>query len=127
MKRAVRLYRALLLIGAMMLATVALGWWGVLFVAAVYPFIDRRWSVPAEAGFSAAAAWLLLFLANVIIDGPGIVTQVGGAMALAPWALPVLTIVFPAILAWSGAVVAAALQRVLGRPRHVGAPSPAGD
>jgi len=127
MKRLVRLYRVILLVGAMILATVALGWWGVLFVAALFPLMDRRWTVPAEAAWAAGAAWLVMFLANVMIDGPGIVAQVGRALTIPAWALPVLTIVFPAILAWSGATVVAALAQFLGRARHFGAPTRVGD
>lgn len=127
MKRLVRFYRVILLVGAMVLATVALGWWGVLFVAALLPVIDRRWTVPAEAAWAAGAAWLVMVLGNVIIDGPGIVAQIGRALTIPAWALPVLTIVFPAILAWSGVTVVAAAQEFLGRGRTVGASARVGD
>ena len=118
----VLIYRLLLLVAAMALATIALGWWGVLFVAIAFAIIDRRWSVPAEAAFSAAVAWLALFVVNAIMPGVSIVTLMARAMTL-PWpVLPILTVGFPLMLGWSGATVAVAVAHLLGRRRLVAAP-----
>jgi len=124
MRRDLLVYRLLLLVVAMALATIALGWWGVLFVAIAFSIIDRRWSVPTEAGFSAAVAWLMLFIINAVIPGVGIIALMGRAMTL-PWpVLPVLTVGFPGMLAWSGATVAVAGAHLLGRSRQPSAPRP---
>jgi len=117
MRTDVRIYRMMLLSTAMLLATIALGWWGVLFVAVAFAVIDRQWSVAAESGLAAALAWLLLFIANALLPGAGIVGQVGRAMSIPAPVLPLLTLLFPGVLAWSGATLAIALARAMGRPR----------
>lgn len=120
MSRSVRLQRLLLLTAAMALATVALGWAGPLIVATVFAIIDRHPSVPAEAGVGAAIAWAIVFVVNAIVPGGGLTTLVGRAMGLPTVILPIATILFPAMLAWSGATVVVALSGLIGRPRHAG-------
>ena len=119
----VRVYRLLLLTGAMALATVALGWLGVLFAAVAFAVIDHHRSVPAEAGASAALAWGMLLLINAVLPGTALLSLVGRAMGIPAVTLPALTILFPALLAWSGAVVAASVLEWAGRPRRSGEPS----
>ncbi len=112
------IYRALFVIAAMILATIAIGWWGVLFVAVAFALVDRRWSVPAESGVAAAVAWLLLFLVSSVLHGSALIGLMSAAMSLPAFALPLLTVVFPALLAWSGATAAAALAHLLGWSRQ---------
>ena len=112
----------------MLLATVALGWWGVLFVAIAFAIIDLRPGVAAEAGLGAALAWLGLFVVNAVVGGPAVIGLISRAMSLPAVVLPVLTIMFPAMLAWSGATVARALSRLLRRsPRIDEFPPPPSD
>ena len=125
MKGTVRAYRLLLLVAAMVLATFALGWWAPLFVAVIFAIIDSQRTAPAEAGAGAAIAWTLLFVLNALLPGAGIVTTMGRAMGLPALVLPVVTLVFPMLLAWSGATVAVGVLHVAGRPRHAHPPAPA--
>ena len=110
----VRALRMMMLVAAMLLGTYALGWWGVLFVAIAFAIIDRAWSVAAEAGLAAGLAWFTLFLVNAVLRGPELIALVANAMSLRPPLLPALTVVFPAMLAWSGAMVTMALCQLFG-------------
>lgn len=124
-----RVYRFILLVLAMALATFALGWAGVLFAAAVLAAIDRGDRVPWEAARAACVAWTLLLLVHVIpsmlADAPGrpMVATIGAALGLPTLVPPLVTIVFPALLAWCSATVMVALLHVAGRPR---VPTPQG-
>ena len=126
MTATVRLARSLLVVIAMVVATIILGWLGVLFVAVLFATIDRGSRVAGEAGFAAAVAWLGLFIGNAVVPGSGLVPLIGRAMGL-PWlVLPLLTILFPAMLAWSGATVAIGIAHLLGRRRRFDTPVRAG-
>ena len=126
MTRRVRFQRLALLTLAMALATVALGWPGPLLVAIVFAIIDRHATVAAEACTSAAIAWALLFTLHAVIPGAGMVGLVGRAMAIPAIVLPLVTIVFPALLAWSGATAAVAILRGVGQPRRPHHPADGG-
>ncbi len=117
------LYRFLLLVGAMMLATYALGWVGVPLAALVFAAIDRSPRVPWETARAAAAAWGILFLAHLVpwaladSPGPSMVRTVAAATGLPRVVPPLVTIAFPALLAWSAATVTVAALHLAGRPR----------
>jgi hypothetical protein len=97
--------RLALLVAAMALATVALGWWGVAVAAAAFAVIDRRSGTPLEAAAAAGLAWgLLLIVAEVRGEAGGAARAVGGAVGIPPLTLFVITLVFPIALAWSCAM-----------------------
>ena len=103
----------LLVTGATAALTWLLGWWGVLLGAAIVGFVFHEhggggWRV----ALGAALAWALL-LAIDAASGPfGVVARtLGGVMRLPAAALALLTLVFPAALAWSAATVVAELRR----------------
>ena len=120
---AVRLYRFILLVLGMVLATFALGWAGVLFAAVAFALIDRGERVPWETARAAAIAWGCLLIVDLIPSmfsaaaGPSMVRIVGAAMGMPLVVAPLVTLVFPGLLAWSGATVTVALLRLAGRPR----------
>ena len=110
-----------LAVSAMMAAlTWLLGWWGVPIVAAMVGYVHFRqggggWRV-ALAG---AVAWGALLLVNATAGSVGAVARtVAGVVGAPPVALVLLTLAFPALLAWSAAtVVAGARQRFAARRR----------
>jgi hypothetical protein len=118
------LVRLALLAPAFALATWAFGWWTVPVLAAAWgaarargtrrpveSAIDRG---PAEAAAAALVAWGAL-LAAAAARGPvgalagGLAELIGAPAA----ALVVLTLVFPALLAWSAAAAARGLTLTL--------------
>jgi hypothetical protein len=100
-----------------------LGWWGVLVVALVIGFVFR-----AEGGggwriaVAAALAWLALLAVDAASGPVGLVgTRLAGVMRVPAAVLVVVTLLFPALLAWSAATtVAMALGRRISPPRRSG-------
>ena len=99
---------------AMLGLTWLLGWWGVLLAAAIVGFVFRDeggggWRV----GASAALAWGVL-LALDAVAGPFamVATTLGGVMRVPGAALVLVTLAFPALLAWSAATVMAESRRL---------------
>jgi hypothetical protein len=107
----------LLLSGAMAALTWLLGWWGVLFAAAIvgYTFADRRgegWRV----ALAAALAWGALLAVDAVAGPLGVVSAaLGGVMRVPGVVLLLLTVAFPALLAWSAATVVAESRRLVSR------------
>ena len=90
-----------------------IGWWGVLLAALIIGYVFR-----AEGGggwriaLAAALSWGALLLIDVLGGPFGILShRLGGVMKLPPIVLVLVTIAFPALLAWSAATVVAALSR----------------
>lgn len=105
--------RALLLSAAFGIGTWVLGWWAIPLFAAAAGVIARHAPRQAiAAGVAAAIAWSVL-LAWSALHGSfwSFASQVGGAMGLSGVVLIVLTIVFPALVAW----LAASLAQILAR------------
>ena len=122
MTAAAPLLRLLLIVTAMVLATFALGWIGVMLVAVGLAIIDRRASVPAESALAAGAAWAALLIVRVMalsrVTGRApLAATIAEAMGLPVLLPPLVTIVFPVLLAWSAATVAVGLLHLAGRPR----------
>jgi hypothetical protein len=99
---------------AMAALTWLVGWWGVLLAALIIGFVFRDeggggWRIAIAAAF----AWggLLLVDASGGPLGP-LVQRLAAIMRLPAVVLMIATLLFPALLAWSAATVAAiALQR----------------
>jgi hypothetical protein len=102
---------------AMAALTWLLGWWGVLLAAAIvgYTLDDRRgagWRV-ALAG---TLAWGALLAADAVAGPLGAVSAtLGGVLRVPGFVLLLLTLAFPALLAWSTATVVAESRRRMRR------------
>ena len=98
---------------AMAALTWLLGWWGVLVGALVIGFVFR-----AEGGggwriaVAAAVAWAALLVIDAVSGPVGLVgATLAGVMRVPAVVLVAVTVLFPAMLAWSaGTVVAIALR-----------------
>jgi hypothetical protein len=103
----------LLVAVAVAAATWFAGWWGVAIVALVAGFLYRRdGGRPWRVALGAGEGWAIL----LVIDAFGgrfgsVATTVGGSMRLPAAALVAVTLLFPALIGWSGATVAATLAR----------------
>ena len=90
------------------------GWWGVAVVALIAGFVmrahgGRAWSV----ALGALEGWALL----LIVDSLGgrsreLLSMLAGSMNLPGPALIVATLLFPALLGWSGAALAAEIGQL---------------
>lgn len=94
---------------AFAIATWTVGWWGVAIVAVIAGVVYRREGGRAwRVALAAAEGWALLLLVDAIGGHFGrVATTVAGAMSLPAAALLVVTLLFPALIGWSGATVAA--------------------
>jgi hypothetical protein len=101
--------------GAIAALTWLLGWWGVLLAAAIVGFVFHEeggggWRI-ALAG---AAAWALLLAIDGLAGPFGVVARtLGGVMRVPGAALVLLTLAFPAALAWSAATLVSEARRSL--------------
>jgi hypothetical protein len=105
------LLRLATIIAAMILATIALGWIGPLFVALVLAVLDGRRSVPWETGSAAGLAWLLIIVFDALIGGLRPIGLLGAALQMPAIVLPIASVLFAAGLAWSTATLAVAIRR----------------
>jgi hypothetical protein len=104
----------LVIAGAVAGLTWLVGWWGVALAALIlgYVFRDeggRAWRV----ALGAIEGWAILLLIDVV-GGPfgRVSATLAGTMSIPAPALLVATLLFPALLAWSAAVVAAEVGRL---------------
>ena len=98
--------RYVLLVGAFAVATDGLGWWSVPLIAALWGFFSADFHRVRNAGLAAATGWALLLLLDVARGPVGsMAAQLGELMNLPTFALYLLTLLFPAALAWSAAAV----------------------
>jgi hypothetical protein len=105
----------LLVAGSIAGLTWILGWWGVAVAALILGFVfrdegGRAWRV----ALGATEGWAILLLLD-LVGGPlgHVATTVGGAMQIPGPALLVATLLFPALIGWSGAAMAAEIGRAL--------------
>lgn len=112
-----RLVVMVALVIAFALATWAGGWWTVPIVAFVAGTRERSGGArPSAIALAAAVAWGVLLIASSTSAAFGtLVRELAGIMALPGVAIVLLTLVFPALLAWSAAALAGVL---FGGPRR---------
>jgi hypothetical protein len=108
--------RVLLLATSFAIGTWVLGWWAIPLFAAVAGLLARH--APGQAmaaGVAAAIAWGVL-LAWSALSGSvwSLAGQAGGAVGVSGVVLIILTLLFPALLAWLAASLAQILAR--GKP-----------
>lgn len=91
---------------AIALGTWVLGWMAVPVIALVFGAITARRMAPMEALVAVVAAWLALLGVQTVRGSTGEVARtIGGIVGVPTWVVPVATIVFGALLAWSSAVL----------------------
>ena len=106
----------LVVAAAMTVLTWVLGWWGIVLVALIIGAVFHEhggggWRV----GAAASVAWGALLVADVAAGPLGrVATLLGGVMGLPGVVLLLLTIAFPAALAWSASTIAAEARRIVG-------------
>jgi hypothetical protein len=98
---------------AMAALTWLLGWWGVALAAAIIGVVFRQ---QGGGGWRVAVAAALAWGALLVLDaatGPlgQLSTTLGGVMRVPGSVLVLLTLAFPALLAWSVATVVAGTRR----------------
>jgi hypothetical protein len=107
----------LLVAGSMAGLTWLLGWWGVAVAALILGFVfrhedGRAWWV----ALGASEGWAILLVIDMVAGPLGRVeSTLGGAMRIPGPALLLLTLLFPALLGWSGAAVASEIGRRVSR------------
>ena len=93
-------------------ATYALGWWTVPIVAAGWAIKSSDAKPARMAAICAAGGWATLLLLDAAKGPVGtMASKLGGVMGVPGFVLLVLTLVFPALLAWSAATLAQGLRR----------------
>ena len=99
---------------AMAVLTWLVGWWAVPLVAAfVGSIVYVREGVAWRMALAAAIAWALLLVANATTGRLSVAaTTLGGVLRVPGVVLVLITLAFPALLAWSAATVAIAVRRL---------------
>lgn len=98
--------KAVLLAEAFAVATFGMGWWAVPIVAAFYAAASKRRHPARFAALCAAGGWAALLLLD-FAKGPvlNMAAKLGGVMGIPAPALLILTLLFPALLAWCAAAL----------------------
>ncbi len=109
------LIRVLMLTLAFAAGTALLGWWSVPLLGAIWGVIAWRTSrVAVTAGAAALLAWGVLLAISARADAFGtLVGALSAVMQLPSIALVLLTLLFPALLAWSAARVTSAVAAIV--------------
>ena len=91
------------------IATWTLGWWGVAVVAIVAGVVARaRGGRPWLVALGCLLGWALLLVIDAAAGPFAVVAKtVSGAMNIPAIALLVVTLLFPALIGWSGATLGA--------------------
>ena len=106
-----RMVKAVLLAEAFAVATFGLGWWTVPVIAAAYAIASKNPHRAHTAGLCALAGWATLLLLDAAKGPVGtMATRLGGVMSLPPVVLFIITLIFPALLAWSAAKLMQSLR-----------------
>ncbi len=93
-------------------ATWVIAWWMVPVIVAIWAFADQddRW-LPIKSALAGALAWGILLLIDSAGSGVGrIADAVGGVIGIGALPLGLLTLLYPALLAASAAVVVRAVR-----------------
>lgn len=106
--------RYVLLAEAFAVATYGLGWWSVPIIAAIWSLASLDPRRAKVAALCAMGGWATL-LALDFMKGPvgTMAAQLGGVMQVPSIALYILTLVFPALLAWSAATLVPQIRKAV--------------
>jgi hypothetical protein len=102
-----------LLVSACILATLALGWPGPIFVGVVFAAIDGRDRTPSHAALAAAVAWSLMIAFSFVSAEGRAVGMIGAAFGVATPVVMLVAVAFATALAWSGATLSFAVRRLI--------------
>jgi hypothetical protein len=102
----------ILLAEAFAVTTYGLGWWVVPVMAAIWGTVSSGPSKARFAALAAAIGWGTLLILDVT-RGPVAVmaSQLAGVMKLPAVALYLLTLIFPALLAWCAATLTPTIRK----------------
>lgn len=101
---------------AFVLGTAFVGWWTVPVVGGAWGVVTAYDGKPwRAAALAAAAAWAIL-LASSATRGPllTLAGTLGAIFGLPGFAVLLLALIFPALLAWSAAGLVSAVREILG-------------
>lgn len=102
----------LLLSEAFAVTTFGLGWWSVPVVAALWAAFSLDTHSARFTALCAATGWATLLLLDVARGPVGVMAvQLAGVMRLPAVALVLLTLLFPAGLAWGAAALVPSIRR----------------
>ena len=101
--------------------TWVLGWWGVAVAAAIVGFVFSEYGGGGwRVALAAALAWAVLLAADGAMGPFGTLgTTLAGVMKVPAAVLVLLTLIFPALLAWSAATLVADARRLVSGRRQV--------
>ncbi len=109
-----KVIKFVLLTEAFAVVTFAVGWWGVPVLAFIWGLAEGSARSTRFSAVCAAAGWGSLLLLDAARGPVGVVaTRFGGAMGLPSFALIAITLIFPALLAWSGSTVGEAIRKTI--------------
>ncbi|MEO8576643.1 MAG: hypothetical protein ABI556_08090 [Gemmatimonadales bacterium] len=102
---------------AFAVTTYGLGWWSVPVVAAIWAIVSSSPVRARVAALCAAGGWATLLLLDMA-KGPVLTmgTQLGAVMNLPSIVLYLLTLVFPALLAWTAATIVPSMRKTGTQP-----------
>ena len=91
------------------IATWTLGWWAVAIIAIVAGVVLRAvGGHPWHVALGCLVGWVLLMLVDAAMGPFGTVARmVSGAMSIPSGALMIVTLLYPALIGWSGATLGA--------------------
>jgi hypothetical protein len=112
------LARLALLVVACALATIAIGWPGIIFVAVAFALIDGRPTVPRDVAGGAASAWAVMAIVIAIRAGAGTVGVIGAGLGVPPLLIPMVAVTFAGALGWSSATVMLLLRNLVAGARQ---------
>ena len=102
----------LLLAEAFAVTTFGIGWWSVPIVAALWGLASRDSHRARNAAIAAAAGWATLLLIDIARGQVGVMAeQLGSLMSVPAPLLYFLTLLFPALIAWSAAAIVPGLRK----------------
>ena len=111
------LVRFVLLAELFAVATYAFGWWTVPIIAVLWAIVSRDSNRALVASLCAAGGWASLLLLDAARGSVGtMASRLGGVMGVPGFVLLILTLVFPALLAWCAASLASGLLRLRPKP-----------
>jgi hypothetical protein len=101
-----KVVRVVLLGEAFAVTTYALGWWTVPIVAGLWALFAKDLHRAFVAALCAAGGWATLLLIDVGRGPVGTMgVKLGGVLGVPALALWMLTLLFPALLAWSAVTI----------------------
>lgn len=101
-----KLIRYVLLAEGFAVATFGIGWWTVPVIAALWGLLSRDPGRSRNVALAAAGGWATLLVLDAVRGPINVMAdQLGAVMGLPPFVLYVVTLLFPALMAWAAATL----------------------